>query len=108
MRFELSDDKWVLLEPLIPKSRMSARVDDRMILNGIFYVLRVSCRGAICRNAMGAIQRCTIASTIGLGAASGSGSPKRNLIGQGNAFEVVSHNRLSTSTPQALMLFFVR
>jgi len=40
MRFDLSDDEWALLEPLMPKSRMSARVDDRMILNAIFYVLR--------------------------------------------------------------------
>ena len=40
MRFDLIDDEWALLEPLMPKSRMSARVDDRMILNAIFYVLR--------------------------------------------------------------------
>ena len=37
MRFDLSDDEWVLLEP---KSRKSARVDDRKIMNAIFYVLR--------------------------------------------------------------------
>src|ERR1700730_3426683 len=40
MRFDLSDDEWALLEPLMPKSRMSARVDDRKIMNAIFYVLR--------------------------------------------------------------------
>ena len=40
MRFDLSDDEWVLLEPLMPKSRKSARVDDRKIMNAIFYVLR--------------------------------------------------------------------
>jgi transposase len=41
MRFELSDDEWALLEPLIiPKSRKSARADDRKIMNVIFYVLR--------------------------------------------------------------------
>ena len=39
MRFDLSDDEWALLEPLMPKSRKSARADDRKIMN-IFYVLR--------------------------------------------------------------------
>jgi transposase len=40
MRFDLSDDEWALLEPLLPKSRKSARVDDRKVVNAIFYVLR--------------------------------------------------------------------
>src|SRR5712692_10200441 len=40
MRFDLSDEDWVLFEPLLPKSRKSARSDDRKIMNGIFYVLR--------------------------------------------------------------------
>jgi transposase len=40
MRFDLSDEDWALLEPLLPKGRKSARVDDRKIMNAIFYVLR--------------------------------------------------------------------
>jgi transposase len=40
MRFDLSDEEWVQLEPLLPKSRKSVRVDDRKIVNAIFYVLR--------------------------------------------------------------------
>jgi transposase len=40
MRFDLSDEEWALLEPRLPKSRKSARVDDRKIVNAIFYVLR--------------------------------------------------------------------
>jgi transposase len=40
MRFDLSDEDWALLEPLLPTSRKSARVDDRKIMNAIFYVLR--------------------------------------------------------------------
>jgi transposase len=40
MRFDLSDDEWALLEPLMPKARKSGRADDRKILNAIFYVLR--------------------------------------------------------------------
>jgi transposase len=38
MRFDLSDDEWALLEPLMPNR--SARADDRKIMNAIFYVLR--------------------------------------------------------------------
>jgi transposase len=40
MRFDLSDDEWALLEPLMPEARKSARADDRKIMNAIFYVLR--------------------------------------------------------------------
>src|SRR5277367_4925249 len=40
MRFDLSDEEWTLLEPLMPKSRKSVRADDRKIMNAIFYVLR--------------------------------------------------------------------
>ena len=40
MRFDLSDEEWALLGPLMPKSRKSARADDRKIMNAIFYVLR--------------------------------------------------------------------
>ena len=40
MRFDLSDDEWAVLEPLMPKNRKSARADDRKIMNAIFYVLR--------------------------------------------------------------------
>ena len=40
MRFDLSDDEWALLEPLMPEARKSRRADDRKIMNAIFYVLR--------------------------------------------------------------------
>ena len=40
MRFDLADEEWALLEPLLPARRKSARVDDRRILNAVFYVLR--------------------------------------------------------------------
>jgi transposase len=40
-RFDLTDTEWSLIEPLLPnKPRGVARVDDRRILNGIFYILR--------------------------------------------------------------------
>jgi transposase len=31
MRFDLTNEEWALLEPLLPKGRKSARVDDRKI-----------------------------------------------------------------------------
>jgi len=40
IRFDLSDEEWALLEPLMPDSRKSARADDRKVMNAIFYVLR--------------------------------------------------------------------
>lgn len=70
MRFDLSDEDWALLEPLLPKSRKSARVDDRKIMNAIFYVLRTG----TCRHATAPTRPRTIASTVGLAAASGSAS----------------------------------
>ncbi len=39
MRFYVGDEKWAPLESLLPKSRKNARVDDRKIVNAIFYVL---------------------------------------------------------------------
>ena len=40
-RFDLSDFEWSVIEPLLPtKVRGVARVDDRRVLNGIFWRLR--------------------------------------------------------------------
>ena len=41
MRYELSDDEWATMRPMLPsKTRGVPRVDDRRVLNGIFWVLR--------------------------------------------------------------------
>ena len=41
MRYELSDSEWAAIKPLLPnKSRGVRRVNDRRVLNGIFWVLR--------------------------------------------------------------------
>jgi transposase len=41
MRYELSDDEWTTIRPMLPnKVRGVPRVDDRRVLNGIFGVLR--------------------------------------------------------------------
>ena len=40
-RYDLSEAEWRLIEPLLlNKPRGVARVDDRRVINGIFYVLR--------------------------------------------------------------------
>lgn len=40
-RFDLTDFEWSVIEPLLPtKVRGVARVDDRRVLNGIFWRLR--------------------------------------------------------------------
>ena len=40
-RYELSDFEWNIIQPIPPnKSRGVPRVDDRRVLNGIFWVLR--------------------------------------------------------------------
>jgi transposase len=40
-RYDLTDFKWRVIKPLLPnKPRGVPRVDDRRVLNGIFWVLR--------------------------------------------------------------------
>ena len=41
MRYDLNDFEWSVIQPLLPnKPRGVKRVDDRRVLNGIFWVLR--------------------------------------------------------------------
>ena len=40
MHYDLSDEEWMLLEPILPQRRKYARIDDRKIVSAIFYVLR--------------------------------------------------------------------
>lgn len=41
MRYELNDYEWTAIEPTLPnKPRGVRRVNDRRVLNGIFWVLR--------------------------------------------------------------------
>jgi len=40
-RFDLTDEEWAVIGPLLPKrGRGPHRKDDRKVLNGIFYILR--------------------------------------------------------------------
>ena len=71
-RFDLSDEEWAVIEPLLPKeSRGPKRKDDRKVLNGIFYILRPARHGATCRNDMDRIRRSITATTDGANAAFG-------------------------------------
>ena len=50
MRYELSDYEWTTIKPMLPnKPRGVRRVNDRRVLNGIFWVLGQVLLGAICR-----------------------------------------------------------
>jgi transposase len=41
MRYELNDHEWAAIKPMLPnKPRGVPRVNDRCVLNGIFWVLR--------------------------------------------------------------------
>ena len=40
MRFDLTDQEWTELEPLMPVKRKSARVDGRRIVDTILHLLR--------------------------------------------------------------------
>jgi transposase len=53
MRYELNDHEWAAIKPMLPnKPRGVPRVNDRRVLNGIFWVLRsgapcaVACRSS--------------------------------------------------------------
>ena len=40
-RFDLCDEEWMIIAPLLPEQgRGAKRGDDRKVLNGIFYILR--------------------------------------------------------------------
>ena len=74
MRFDLSDEEWALLVPLLPKNRKSARVDDRRILNAIFYVLRTGMPWRDLPERYGPYTTAYNRLTAGLAGASGSAS----------------------------------
>ena len=46
MRYELSDYEWTTIKPMLPnKPRGVRRVDDRRVLNGIFWSCVLVCHG---------------------------------------------------------------
>jgi len=72
MRYELSDGEWTAINPMLPnKPRGVPRVNDRRVLNGIFWVLRSGAPCATCRTTTARTSPATIASFAGDGRASG-------------------------------------
>ena len=65
-RYDLTDFEWRVVAPLLPnKPRGVRRVDDRRVLNGIFWVLGRGHRGAISLIVMGRARPATTASCGG-------------------------------------------
>ena len=91
MRYELSDYEWSVIRPMLPnKPRGIPRVDDRRILNGIFWVLRQAHHGAICQTATVPLRLATIASFSGqlMGRSRGGLTSKIHVVVDGNGLPV--------------------
>jgi transposase len=74
MRYELSDREWAVIKPMLPnKPRGVPRVNDRRVLNGIFWVLR---SGAPWRDLPESYGPPTTALSVGAGQVFGTGSWK--------------------------------
>src|SRR5258705_5626295 len=70
MRHELTDHEWAVIKPMLPdKPRGVPRVNDRRVLNGIFWVLR---SGAPWRDLPEAFGPCTATLMAFLNASIGS------------------------------------
>ena len=81
MRYELTDYEWTAIKPMLPnKPRGVPRVNDRRVLNGIFWVLRSGRLGVIYRVPLALTPPATIASSVGAGRASGAGSYARSPL----------------------------
>ena len=80
MRYEVTDFEWAAIRPFLPNQpRGIPRVDDRRVLNGIFWVLRLGVLpGAICRRPMVPVPLAIIASFVGGRLASGTASWMRS------------------------------
>src|SRR3954463_16105213 len=67
MRYEFTDYECAAIKPMLPnKPRGVPRVNDRRVLNGIFWVLGSGAPGAICRIALAHTLLATIASFAGV------------------------------------------
>ena len=65
-RFDLTDFEWSVIQPLLPqKSRGVKRVDDKRVLNGIFWRLRTGAPWADIPARYGPHTTCVTVSTAG-------------------------------------------
>jgi transposase len=75
MRYELADYEWAAIKPMLPnKPRGVPRVNDRRVLNGIFWVLRSGAPGVTCRRRLAHTRLATTVSSAGDGPVSGAAS----------------------------------
>jgi transposase len=75
MRYELTDYEWTAIKPFLPnKPRGVPRVNDRRVLNGIFWVLRSGAPWRDLPETLVPIRLVTIASFAGDGLGSGTRS----------------------------------
>jgi transposase len=66
MRYELTQHEWTAIKPMLPnKSRGVPRVNDRRVLNGIFWVLRSGAPWRDLPNAFGPYTTCYNRSFVG-------------------------------------------
>ena len=73
MRYELSEYEWNVIRTMLPnKPRGIPRVDDRCILNGIFWVLRSGAPWRDLPESSAPTPPATIASFVGAAQASGT------------------------------------
>jgi transposase len=81
MRHELSDYEWTAIKPMLPnKPRGVRRVNDRRVLNGIFWVLRSGAPWRDLPETYGPLSLVAIASFVGGGLVSGTRSWMRWLL----------------------------
>ena len=75
MRYELSDKEWSIIRPMLPtKPRGVPRVDDRRVLNGIFWCCDRALPGGTFQPSMVLAPLATIALFVGGGPAFGTAS----------------------------------
>jgi len=75
MRYELADYEWLAIKPMLPnKPRGVPRVNDRRVLNGIFWVLRSGAPWRDCRIILAHTRPAITVSSAGGGPVSGAAS----------------------------------
>jgi hypothetical protein len=75
MRYELADFEWTAIKPMLPnKPRGVPRVNDRRVLNGIFWILRSGAPWRDCRRRLAHTPLATTASSGGGGPVFGAAS----------------------------------